>query len=90
MPYDADDPRLIYMPLSDVDKATGPCELVRDAWWLVHPERGLVFWTRTPRKGLRGASPQCNQNKAVVDHVAPSLWPWAEIRQIPLVMWPSE
>jgi hypothetical protein len=85
MSYTENDPRL-----SDVDRAQGPCEVIRNAYWAVHPERGLVFYTQTPRRGLRGASPQCNQDRNVADRIVPHVMPWAEIRQIPLVMWRSD
>jgi hypothetical protein len=85
-----DDPRLIYMPLDQVTAATGSVDTIRNAWWTVHPERGLVFWTQTPLRGLRSASPQCNTDKNVSDMVSPRMFPWAEVRQIPLVLQPKD
>lgn len=90
MPYQPDDPRIVYLPLSDAERAEGSCEVVRNSWWTVHPERGLVFWTRTPKNGLRGAKPQCNRDERVANMVVPQMFPWAEIKWVPLVVWPAE
>lgn len=75
-----DHPNLRFMPLDDVTKASGAVDIIRDAWWAVHPERGLVFWRH---------SPQCNTDKRVADQVVPMLYPWADIQQIVLVMIPE-
>lgn len=76
-----DHPNLRFMPLDDVTKASGAVDIVRDAWWAVHPERGLVFWRY---------SPQCNGVESIARSVIPTLYPWANIRQIPLVMIPED
>lgn len=77
-----DDWRLVYMPETDIEKASGICNVMRDRWFMVHPERGLLFYqSNRRRKGqLRGASAQCNTDKAVVERLRQELWPWAELR----------
>lgn len=74
---DPDDKRLRYVPL---DKATVPppglIEHIKDSWWSVHPERGLIFFKD---------SPQCNQNEAVSRHISSGHYPWAEVQFIPSV-----
>jgi hypothetical protein len=85
MAIEHDDPRLIYLPFDQVNKAQGSCEVFRDAWWIVHPEKGLVFHNSAFRKGLKEAAPQCNRDKNVAEYLRPKLYPWAEVRQIPLV-----
>jgi hypothetical protein len=82
---DADDERISYIPFDDVTKARGLVEAWRDAWWSVHPERGLIMW----RPNRRSAGfPQCNQNEIIARKIGDKMYPWAEIRQIPLVLIP--
>jgi hypothetical protein len=38
--------------------------LIRDSWWIVHPERGLVFFKRPHYPNGMGA-PQCNPNEMI-------------------------
>lgn len=77
-----DDWRLVYMPEADIEKASGICSVMRNHWFMVHPERGLLFYqSNRRRKGqLRGASAQCNADRTVAEHLRQKLWPWAELR----------
>lgn len=76
---EADNPNLVFVPL---DKATvapgGLINHIKDHWWIVHPEKGLVFWDQKAR------SPQCNTNESLTRRFAKS-YPWAEVRFIPSV-----
>jgi hypothetical protein len=87
-----DDPRLVFLPETSILAASGMTHAIRNSWFSVHPERGLLFWqSLTKRKGqLRGASPQCNRNKTVTDQIAARMYPWAEIRFYPLVLQPID
>lgn len=76
-----------------VAEATAPArggffEHYVDAWWLVHPERGLAFYspvTRTGRRRRGLGSPQCNTDERVTRMVGAKSAPWPdpEVRQIP-------
>lgn len=83
MTYNVDDPRFVFLPLDQiVTEPVGLCMVVRNAYWAVHPERGLVFWKRSASDLV----PQYNSDKRVSDMVVPSQYPWAEVRQIPIVV----
>jgi hypothetical protein len=70
-----------------------------DAWWVVHPEKGLAFYnpvsTRTGRRRFgRFGSPQCNTDERISRKVgldcAGSVFPGIEIRQFPSVWVPAD
>lgn len=90
MPTDADTARIAFLPLDDVTKATGLVQAFHNAWWSVCPERGLIFYQDNPRRkgSLVGASAQCNQSEGTSRTLSHRLYPWAEVRQIPLVLQP--
>ena len=73
------DARLIFVPL---EKATVPppglIEHIANSWWVVHPEKGVVFWDK------KYMSPQCNTNELLTKRFA-AMYPWAEVRFIPSV-----
>ena len=85
-----DDDRLVYLPEDKVTSANGTCQVLRDRWFSVHPERGLLFWQANKRRKseLRGASPQCNGSDAIARKLAEQMYPWAETRFYPLVLLP--
>lgn len=85
-----DDGRLVYLPEDMVTSANGMCQVLRDRWFSVHPERGLLFWQdERRRKGqLKGASPQCNGSEVIADTLRTQMYPWAETRFYPLVLLP--
>ena len=91
----------VFLP---VDEATAPgqggfFQHYVDAWWVVHPERGLVFFnpknTRTGRRRFgRYGSPQCNADERISRKVgadtAGSVFPEVEIREFPSVWVPID
>jgi hypothetical protein len=81
----ADDPRLRFIAL---DKASALKEGIvycyLNRWWAVHPEKGVIFYR--PNKRGHGGSPQCNNNEAIVRQLTARLYPWAEVRLIPVVI----
>lgn len=87
-----DDPRLVFMPESAVVGANGTCNVMRDKFFCVHPEKGLVFWQLNRRRygQLVGASPQCNTNKDIVISIRDKMYPWAEIKTFPIVLVPID
>ncbi len=88
---DENDPRFVYLPLDQADKATGSCNVYKDYWCLVHPEKGILFWQTSKRyKGsVTGASIQGNRDRTITDYLAPR-YPWAEVKQIPLIIIPMD
>ncbi|QWY83787.1 hypothetical protein [Rhizobium phage RHph_X3_15] len=86
---EVDDPKLVFISLDQADKATGLCNVIRDYHCLVHPEKGIVLYQIEPkRKGqLIGARLQGNKDIRVTEMLHKH-YPWAEIKQIPLVIVP--
>jgi len=86
------DPRLIYMAFDDVDTASGTCNIRRNCWWAVHPTRGLIFYASKSKtwSGLISARAQCNSDESIAKTIIQDLYPWAEIRHIPLVIQPID
>ena len=83
-----DDPRLSYRPM---EKATTPiggfCYVVKDHFWCVHPERGVLIWKV---RGQTRGSPQANSNEAVCDRFIATMYPWAVKQKIPFVFLPDD
>ncbi len=67
----SDDKALRFVP---IEKATIPpsglIEHFKECFWCVHPEKGIVFWKR---------SPQCNTNKLSATRIRDHMYPWAEV-----------
>ena len=70
-----------YLP---IEQATDPTfaegltfQFMRDRYWAVHPERGLLFY--------KGKSPQCNSSEMISRKIAP---PWARIVLLPVAFVP--
>lgn len=82
MPYASNHPDISYIPFDDVLKGSrhGHADVLRDRWWACHPTRGLIIF--------RKSSPQCNPNQEIALSLMMRLYPWAEVRQIPLVLLP--
>jgi hypothetical protein len=81
----ADDERLRFVPC---EKARTPKDglvhCLLDRWWVIHPEKGIVFW-RPSGKGE--GSPQCNSNREITESLAARMYPWARVELIPMVMY---
>lgn len=93
MPLDHQDARLAFMPETQVLAASGMCVALRDRWFAVDPERGLIFYDadavfRRRKARISGASPACNASEAIMRKLANDLYPWAAIKQFPLVLQP--
>jgi hypothetical protein len=59
--------------------------VMRDRYWAVHPERGLLFYVG--RRSRRTGSPQCNDSRAIVERLCP---PFAEVRFLPVAFIPVD
>lgn len=76
----SDDKRLIFIPLEKaIVCPSGFVQHIKDHWWVVHPEKGLVFWDK------KVMSPQCNSNESLTRRIWEQMYPWAEIKFIPSV-----
>lgn len=89
----------VFMPVDEAatPRAGGFFQHYVDAWWAVHPERGLMFYNPVnPRTGRRRhgryGSPQCNTDKRisqlVCDKTVLTIWPDVRIDQFPSVWVP--
>lgn len=70
-----DDPRLHYVPFDTA--VVPPPDLIKhykNQYWVVHPTRGIAFWTIQKRH-----YPQCNGNKEITKRWLKH-YPWAEVR----------
>lgn len=83
-----DDDRLRFISFEKVTTAPdGLCNHYKDRWWVVAPEKGVLFWK--PHKRWAG-HPQCNSNEALTKSLMEKLYPWAEIRFMPSVFVKAE
>lgn len=80
-------PRLTFVPLETLELGehySGQVTAVVNAFWAVHPEKGIVVWgygRKSPQ-----VYPQYNPDLAVATKLASHLYPWAEVKKIPLVL----
>jgi len=78
--------------LSLMDAVNGPesgfCMVVKNKWWAMCPERGLLFYKMKGDKGL--GSPQYNGNQTTAERLVKSLWPGFELIQMPAVFIPVD
>jgi hypothetical protein len=67
-----------HLKFVDIETATTPRDgqVYVDYWWSVHPDRGLIFYDGTP---------QANPDRRITDMLQPRYYPWAEVRQVPVV-----
>lgn len=67
---------------------SGFCLVVKNKWWAMCPERGLLFYKMKGDKGL--GSPQYNGNRITAEKLIKSLWPGFELIQVPAVLIPVD
>lgn len=87
---------LVFVPL---DVAITPCcgEAIVDHYWVVHPEKGAVFFNAAPKRALfigdecileghgRVFVPQCNADEKTAQHLNNRIYPDCETRLIACV-----
>lgn len=83
-----DNDKMLYMPLDQIHSAGGIVQHIKNSWWVVDHEKGLLFYARDKRKSLARASPQCNSNKECAEAIAQRIWPGMEIRFFESVLVP--
>jgi len=80
--FTEDDPRLKFIPM---EKAIVPPEglikHIKNCWWIVHPTKGVVFYTGNDKRFL---APQANGNEEIAERIL-SAYSWAELKFIPSV-----
>jgi hypothetical protein len=88
----------VFLPLEEATTCPdGFVECLRDRWWLVHPDKGLAFYSPVNGKRVKLSaaerimlgSPQCHESKALIEDMerspqTRSLWD-AEIVFMPVV-----
>jgi hypothetical protein len=84
------DSRLVFMPEADVLKAKGFVMAYHDYWFSCHPEKGLIFYSTAKRPELKSATPQANSTEHISKDLTARLYPWALIKQFPLVLVPVD
>lgn len=89
MPREIKEDDYLFIPESELtDPPDGIIEHLKDKWWAVHPEKGLMFYNRKGKGGRRVrlyGSPQCNLNKTISEYVARGYPFEVEIKFIPSV-----
>lgn len=78
-----DHPSLEFWPEDRWVTSKGQVEAIHDAYWMTNDKGEIVFY-----KVGRDLSPQCNRALNVAEHVRDKIYPWATIKQIPLVLVP--
>lgn len=78
------------MPETEVLKSRGVCMVYHDYYFVTCPERGIVLYQdRKNRMGkILGASIQGHAVKETSEYLMKKMYPWAELKQIPLVLVP--
>jgi hypothetical protein len=80
----------IFLPVADIHKAAGIVNHIKNSWWSVHPEKGLMFFPYNYKKSknLADAAPQCNTNEEIARRLNANLWPETEVRFFESVLQP--
>ena len=77
-----DESKLVFVPLVIATRPPpGIVEHLKDRWWVVHPEKGVVYF----RTGKDNLSPQCNGNEEIARRFLSAFPEWAEVVLIPSV-----
>lgn len=87
MSHPEDSPRLTFVPEDELELGqlySGQVNAVINGYWAVHPERGLVVWGLTRKSPY--VYPQYNSDLRVAEKLVSSLYPWAEVRKVPIVL----
>jgi hypothetical protein len=81
----------VFMPFDEVQKAQGIVMHRKNCWWIVHPEKGLLFYPyRQKNRSLSKCAAQCNHDELTAKKLGADLWPGTEIRFIESVLQPLD
>lgn len=81
---------IIYLPFDELTNGEDLCKVIKNAWWIVHPEKGLAFYSHYAKnKTIQRASPWYNKDKRIVDSIIEKHYTslGLEARQIDLVIY---
>lgn len=79
---------LVFLPDDQKFSATGSGlerSLIENAWWVVHPEKGLAFAKDSGGQSRRFCTPQCNVNMLVARKLQEMVYPNLSVRFEPIV-----
>lgn len=78
--------KIVYASKEGMEKPADGHVIV-NAFWCVHPEKGLAFADRTKLGAwdVDRVSPQCNRDRRVADVIQAKLYPDHTVEQIPQV-----
>lgn len=83
LPSKIDETKLRFLTLEKAaEPIDGLCRVIKDSWWCVDTERGLIFYSIS-RRG--DGVPQCNTNEQLARSLCAKLYPWATVQHVPLV-----
>lgn len=87
-----DPTRIIYLPFDKINHYSDLCKVIRNHWWSVDPEKGLIFYGYGGRRkvDIKHAFAQCNSNREISERLTKQLWPEAECRFVELVIVPID
>lgn len=80
--------QIVYIRESDFSAPKDGYTAYVNHWWCYVEGRGLMFY-RVARK-MKYLSPQCNSDKDVATIVRDKLYPWADLRFVPVLYLPQE
>lgn len=75
---DIDRKFITYMPIAEAEAVPGDgfWEVLADRWWSYNPDKGLLFYRK---------SPQCNKNEALARKITKNYHPEATVIFLPRV-----
>lgn len=79
-----DDPQLVFWSESQWTATKGSVQAIHDAYWMADEEGRIVL-----SKYGRDLFPQCNGDLSVAEYVRNKVYPWAQIKQVGLVLIPE-
>lgn len=80
---DPSDDRLVFRPESKVTQPFDGATVYADKWWVYVPDKGIMFYRHTPKS--QHLAPQCNSSRNCAEIVRSNLYPWAELKHLPVV-----
>ena len=73
---------IAFVPIPELMTPKTGYEVLVNHHWVVDPEKGALFYKRTPDS--RDSSPQCNRDENVAIQVRDKLYPKYQVRKIPI------
>lgn len=91
---DIDDPKFVFLSEKNFTSVNGLCMAYRNRWWVCHPDTKDILFVHASRGpsrpgSLNEARPQCNAQQEIAIQLQQRLYPWGEVRFVPLVLQPA-